>query len=215
MDGLFFTADYDKIVKGKETSFKIEFKSLYEHHEQLNKNRTVLVKNVTLTKGSIIVSFQVEHLQSGQNALLKDLTKEVENGAISVTFNSTVLVPQKTLLVDGNKQVVKSVKKGGENTTTIIIVVVVIIIIIIIVILLFFYCKRYKGRNRAWSDKVQAIEAAEEEDSPSPTKTKNHIPLNVYTTLATNNNSFIMQKESLENDTNGGTVNENFIMDEN
>ena len=175
--GFTLLGDYDVLVKGHEAKFRADFKVFYETYEA-NNNRSVTVKNVTLSKGSIIVNVQVEHLLAESKQLTADLTNTVKEGSFSFTFNSVKLTADKTVLVDGKEQVPKPHKKNNSNTAVIIIVVVVLLLLLIVVVIILYYYKVI--RKRRFRKSVAALNETEFCRTPSyrsPSKKSERVPM--------------------------------------
>jgi len=160
-----FDNDYKALVMGREDKFKAEFAVFFTDHERQN-GREVSVSNVAVSEGSIIVSFDVEHLQSEQPRLLSDLILQIQDGTFSYVYNSTKLTPKKTLYVDGNERIVE--KKDKDDTWIYIVIAIVASLVFILAItVICLVCSRSKKRSKVMistTDLKNVIEAHEMSD---------------------------------------------------
>ena len=148
-----FDNDYQKIVQGREISFKTWFISFFEERELTLFSREVSVTNVKVSEGSIIVEFDVQHLQADQSQLLSDLKTEIQDGTLAAKYNSTILVPKKTLIVDG-KETLGDLR--DEDTTWIYVVIIIVccIVFILVVMVVCLAYLKHRKRNKVWTDRT-------------------------------------------------------------
>lgn len=179
--GIRFAEDYDVHVKGREVQFKQEFKTFYETYELLYYNRTVSVLNITVRKGSIVVEHQIQLLESHRSDLIEDLVRKIQDGGFTFTFNSTVLTPVKTLLIDGTEQVKQPTETDDKDGTVVAIVVVLVFLLLLILVIVICICYRKRFRRRG--DAPTKAEILEEENSPEHLKPKARSPSPVYTSI--------------------------------
>ena len=163
-----FPYSYDNIVKGKESAFIQSFTDFLEGRYS---SSSAKVSNVIVTKGSIIVSFDMETKTSLYQNLLNAVITDVSNG-ITFTFQNTRLEASTSLLVDGKEMVIPpGAKKESNNTVIIIAVVVSVAILILIVVVVVIIVRKQKRKGRQKSEKVNKFEMGSVPD----TKTKSNI----------------------------------------
>lgn len=109
------------------------------------------VSNIKLSEGSIVVQFDVQHLQTDQSALLTDLGNDIKDGTLAAVYNSTILVPKKTLLVDGQETLGD---RRDEDSTWIYVVIIIIccIVFILVTMVICLVHMKHKKRNKVMMD---------------------------------------------------------------
>ncbi|XP_071793632.1 fibrocystin-L-like isoform X1 [Asterias amurensis] len=142
-----FLVDYDVVAAGKEAQLEIYVLNYFSA-----RYTGVQISNVSLERGSILVSFDI---QGDLDATQEEIWTDIQSGDIVLTFDGYTLTPDEYLQVDGETY-------GEVATTTampevaapipiwaiIIIVVVVLLMIVIISFIVFkFCCGRGKKEN--------------------------------------------------------------------
>jgi len=158
-----FDNDFKMIVLNRESEFKSWFVNFFQDREQDKHSREVTVSNVKVSEGSIIVQFDVQHLQADQSALLADLGNDIKDGTLSAVYNSTTLIPKKTLFVDGKETLGD---RRDEDSTWIYVVIIIVccIVFILVTLVICLVCMKNKKRNKVMTD-LAGYEMTEKQSS--------------------------------------------------
>ena len=159
-----FDNDFKSIVQNYESEFKSWFVTFYQDRELNKYSREVTVTNVRVTEGSIIVEFDVQHLQADQSALIADLKTDIKDGTLTAAYNSTILVPKKTLLVDGHETLGDRRDKDSTWIYVVIIIICCIVFILVTMVICLVYLK-HKKRNKVMTDRSEDYELTEKQSS--------------------------------------------------
>ena len=139
-------ANYDEIVKPDKQSFVNNFTNNFVEREK-SYGRDIVIKTITVTSGSVVVSMDIEHKEAEKRIMVSQLENDLKDGTFTFTYNGTKMLAKLSLLVDGEETMIPKKADDDDKATIIIAVVVVLVILIIVAILIVCYIKKIKGRR--------------------------------------------------------------------
>ena len=145
-------ANYDEIVKPDKQSFVNNFTNNFVEREK-SYGRDIVIKTITVTSGSVVVSMDIEHKEAEKRIMVSQLENDLKDGTFTFTYNGTKMLAKLSLLVDGEETMIPQKADDDDKARIIIAVVVVLVILIIVAILIVCYIKKIKGRRVRTSKK--------------------------------------------------------------
>ena len=145
-------ANYDEIVKPDKQSFANNFTNNFVEREK-SYGRDIVIKTITVTSGSVVVSMDIEHKEAEKRIMVSQLENDLKDGTFTFTYNGTKMLAKLSLLVDGEETMIPQKADDDDKARIIIAVVVVLVILIIVAILIVCYIKKIKGRRVRTSKK--------------------------------------------------------------
>ena len=157
-------ANYDEIVKPDKQSFVNNFTNNFVEREK-SYGRDIVIKTITVTSGSVVVSMDIEHKEAEKQVMVSQLENDLKDGTFTFTYNGAKMLAKLSLLVDGEETMIPKKADDDDKATIIIAVVVVLVILIIVAILIVCYIKKIKGRRVRASkkDNVMGISTGSKE----------------------------------------------------
>ena len=145
-------ANYDEIVKPDKQSFVNNFTNNFVEREK-SYGRDIVIKTITVTSGSVVVSMDIEHKEAEKRIMVSQLENDLKDGTFTFTYNGTKMLAKLSLLVDGEETMIPQKADDDDKARIIVAVVVVLVILIIVAILIVCYIKKIKGRRVRTSKK--------------------------------------------------------------
>lgn len=145
--------DFDTYVLNKEEEFKTVFKSHFESHMLVQHNKIVVVDNIQVSKGSVVVSFDVEHEPEASDAIVNNVIDDIENNNLNIPFQGNNYPAKPSLLVDDVEHMKSSEEENDKTTLYIAIGVLVGLLLLLAVILLIYCCVHRKSQNNDFERK--------------------------------------------------------------
>ena len=102
--------DFDAHVAGKEEEFKNEFKIYLQTHLQKH-GHTVIVSNIDVSKGSVVLDFDLQHEANAEGEIVSSLVDDLGNNQITMPFQGLDYPAQSTLKVDDQEKMVSPVRE--------------------------------------------------------------------------------------------------------
>ena len=157
-------ANYDEIVKPNKQGFVHNFTNNFVQREK-SYGRDIVIKTITVTSGSVVVSMDIEHKEAEKQVMVSQLENDLKDGTFTFTYNGAKMLAKLSLLVDGEETMIPKKADDDDKATIIIAVVVVLVILIIVAILIVCYIKKIKGRRVRASkkDNVMGISTGSKE----------------------------------------------------
>ena len=157
-------ANYDEIVKPDKQSFVNNFTNNFVEREK-SYGRDIVIKTITVTSGSVVVSMDIEHKEAEKRIMVSQLENDLKDGTFTFTYNGTKMLAKLSLLVDGEETMIPQKADDDDKARIMIAVVVVLVILIIVAILIVCYIKKIKGRRVRTSkkDNVMGISTGSKE----------------------------------------------------
>lgn len=138
---IIFDGEYDKIVKGKEKDFEAYCLSKLTTYYP-----DATITGCKVSKGSIVVSFNMTVTESERNATVAKVWDDVIKG-MTLDFNGETITSLPRMLVDGeefSKETVEAPRDENRMSVTIVIITCVVAFAVMFIVVIFSYiiCRR-------------------------------------------------------------------------
>ena len=148
--------DFDQHILGKEKEFEAQFKGFFESHILQKHSHTVYVTNMAISKGSVVVQFDMQHEAGEKDQIVSSLVDDLENEKISMQFDGLDYPAQPTLRVGDEEQVKEPVVEVEDAMSKAYIAIGVIIgLILIFAFLATLYLCKKRGDPYAEKEKQE------------------------------------------------------------
>ena len=107
--------DFEQHVAGKEEKFKKTFKTFLESYLLQKHGHVIIVTNIAVSKGSVVLEFDLQHESSDEDQIISDIVDDLENNRITMPFDGLDYPAQPTLRIGDQENVKQPVIEEEDS----------------------------------------------------------------------------------------------------